>query len=637
MGERMRVRSSSRRGPAAGLGLILAWSVVGAPASADLPGEVLAPLAGATGQAGLEPPTVESVPHAPPPAEQASVAPAPAPPRRSLASRQPDFPKSPALFPRVEFWKRIYSEVDTGGGLLHDGEELSVVYEVVRLPEAGSRLGQERFLRQRREHYQAILRRLAAGKRSGLDAEERRVLSLFPAGASDATLRAAVGRVRFQLGQADKFRAGLIRQGRWEHYMRGVFAERGMPVELASLPHVESSFNPAARSHVGASGLWQFTRSTGRLFMRVDHVIDERNDPWIATVAAARLLRANYERTRSWPLALTGYNHGVGGMERAARQLGTRDMATIIERYQSRSFGFASKNFYCEFLAALEVEENAERYFGRLARDAPENPEIIALDGYYRPTALAAAFGVSLDALRAANLALVDGVWSGQRLIPRGYPLRVPRNPLRAAPEVVLASIPARDRHVEQVREAEYRVRRGDTLSRIAARFGVRTKDLMAANGLRSANRIRVGQRLEIPGSGRVVASVAAPEPAPRATRTASVSAPGGVHRVRAGDTLGKIARRYGISERELAAHNGITNARLVKIGQKLSIPGSGSASASDGGDTGGGNVYTVRRGDTLDSIAKRHGTTPKSIAALNGLRSAHKIKAGQRLVLPAQ
>jgi len=629
MGERMRVRWSSRCRPNVGRGLVLACSLAAAPAAADLPGEVLAPLAGATVPAGLEPPA--PVPHAPAPAERASLAPAPAPPRRSLASRQPDFPKSPALVPRVEFWKRIYSEVDTGGGLLHDSEHLSVVYEVVRLPGGGSRLGQERFLRQRREHYQAILRRLASGKRSGLDAEERRVLSLFPDGVSNGTLRAAAGRVRFQLGQADKFRAGLIRQGRWEHYMRGIFAERGMPVELASLPHVESSFNPAARSHVGASGLWQFTRSTGRLFMRVDHVIDERNDPWLATIAAARLLRQNYERTRSWPLALTGYNHGIGGMQRASRQLGTRDMATIIERYKSRSFGFASKNFYTEFLAALEVEENAERYFGRLAREAPESPEIIALDGYYRPSTLAAAFGVSLDALRAANLGLSDAVWKGQHFVPKGYALRVPRDPLRAAPDVVLASISPRDRHVAQVRETEYRVRRGDTLSRIAARFGVRTKDLMAANGIRSANRIRVGQRLKIPGSGRVVAALPAPEPA----RRGAAPVRGTVHRVRKGDTLGKIARRYGVSERELAAHNGIKNVRLVKVGQKLSIPGSGSTLASADGASEQAAVYVVRRGDTLDSIARRHGTTPKSIAALNGLRSAHRIKAGQRLVLP--
>jgi membrane-bound lytic murein transglycosylase D len=562
------------------------------------------------------------------------------PATRSLSARQPDFPKSPALVPRVEFWKRIYSEVDTSGGLLHDGEELSRVYEQVQLPGDGARQGQERFLRERREHYQALLRGLASGPRRDLDAEERRVLALFPEGVSDATLRRAAEQVRFQLGQADKFRAGLIRQGRWRDYMRGTFAEQGLPVELASLPHVESSFNPMARSHVGASGLWQFTRSTGRIYMRLDHVVDERNDPWLATVAAARLLGANYQRTQSWPLALTGYNHGVGGMQRAVRQLGTRDMATIIERYQSRSFGFASRNFYCEFLAALEVEENAGRYFGRLAIDAPERPEIAVLPNYYRPSTLAAAFDVPLESLRAANLGLIDGVWSGQRLIPKGYALRVPRNPLRPNPQVVLGSIPAPERHVEQVREATVRVQRGDTLTRIAARNGVRTQDLMAANGIRSANRIRVGQQLEIPGRTLVVAAVAPSprEPAVPATPEPTVSAASS-YRVQSGDTLGKIAKRHGITERELAAHNGIRNMRLVKVGQELEIPGgNGSARAvDDDEDAGPGSVYTVRRGDTLDSIARRHGTTPKSIAALNGLRSAHRIKAGQRLVLPAQ
>ncbi len=607
-------------------------SLASLPALADPPSEILAPLAGATGPAGMEPRT-PALTAALPPGERPGFAPARAAAPRSLSARQPDFPKSAALVPRVEFWKRVYSEVDTGGGLLHDSEDLSLVYEVVRLPGAGSRLGRERFLRQRREHYQALLRRLASGRRTNLDAEEQRVLALFPSGVSDGTLRGAASRVRFQLGQADKFRAGLIRQSRWEPYMRGVFAERGLPVELASLPHVESSFDPGARSHVGASGLWQFTRSTGRIYMRVDHVLDERNDPWLATIAAARLLSANYQRTHSWPLALTGYNHGVGGMERAVRQLGTRDMATIVARYQSRSFGFASKNFYCEFLAALEVEENHERYFGRLNREPPENPEIALLPGYYRPTTLATAFGVSLDALRAANLGLADGIWSGQRLIPKGYALRVPRNPLRPNPEVVLASIPAQERHVEQVREAEHRVRRGDTLSRIAARYGVRTKDLMAANGLRSANRIRAGQVLEIPGRVRVVASAPSPEPEPAAaTSTAGVSTATS-YRVRSGDTLGKIARQLGVSERALAAENGIRDRSLVRVGQVLRVPG---ATKSAGGETSSGRgVYTVRRGDTIDSIAKRHGVAPRSIVALNGLASAHRIKAGQRLYLP--
>jgi membrane-bound lytic murein transglycosylase D len=293
-------------------------------------------------------------------------------------------------------------------------------------------------------------------------------------------------------------------------------------------------------------------------------------------------------------------------------------MATIIERYRSRSFGFASKNFYCEFLAALEVEENAERYFGRLARDAPENPEVVVLDAYYRPHALAAAFGLSPDALRTANPALLDGVWKGQRYVPKGYALRLPRNPLRAAPDVVLASIPAAERHVEQVRERQYRVRRGDTLSRIAARFGVRTSDLMAANGLKSAHRIRVGQVLEIPGSPRIVASAprspAAAAPSAAGPATASY---GDTYRVRRGDTLTRIAKRYGVSQHELAAQNGLSDPSRLRVGQVLQVPG-GAAPARPAG-----NVYTVQRGDTLDSIGRRFGV------------SANRIRAGQRLYLP--
>ena len=645
MGERMRVRSAvpSWWAQLVAVGIALGSAVPAArPALADPPSEVLAPLAGATGPAGLEPPTAEPTPDA---AGTSASAPALLPPSaptvRSLAARQPDFPKPAALVPRVDFWKRIYSEVDSGGGLLHDTEDLSLVYETVRLPDDTSRLAQERFLRERREHYQSILERLANGARNNPDAEERRVLSLFPSDVSDATLRQAAGQVRFQLGQADKFRAGLIRQGRWERYMRGVFAERGLPVELASLPHVESSFNPGARSHVGASGLWQFTRSTGRIYMRVDHVIDERNDPWLATVAAARLLSSNYQRTNSWPLALTGYNHGVAGMERAVQMLGTRDIATILDRYESRSWGFASKNFYCEFLAALEVEENAERYFGKLLRDPPDNPEIAVLPSYYKPASLAAAFGVSIEALREANLALVDSVWSGQRLVPAGYALRVPRNPLRATPDVVLASVPAQDRHVEQVRDAEYQVKRGDTLSHIAARFGVRTKDLMAANGLKSASSIHAGQKLEIPGRSRTVIASAErddddDDDAPAVAAPARSSSGGSTYRVRSGDTLGKIAKKMGVTEHALATENGLKDKGLVKVGQLLRVPAGGTQLASrSGGSRASRGVYTVRRGDTLESIARRHGVAPNSIVALNGLENAHRIKAGQRLYLP--
>src|SRR5262249_16198592 len=143
--------------------------------------------------------------------------------------------------------------------------------------------------------------------------------------ADNATFKAASERVRVQRGQADKFREGLIRSGAWMPYIEQAFADAGVPKEIASLPHVESSFNPTARSFVGAVGLWQFMRSTGRRYMQIDGVVDERLDPYRSSAAAALLMRQNYAVTSSWPLAITAYNHGAGGMLRAIKQCGTDD------------------------------------------------------------------------------------------------------------------------------------------------------------------------------------------------------------------------------------------------------------------------------------------------------------------------
>ena len=160
--------------------------------------------------------------------------------------------------------------------------------------------------------------------------------------------------MRFQLGQADKFQEGLIRMGRWSGYIERVLEEHGVPHELVALPHVESSYNPRAYSRVGAAGIWQFTRSTGRLYLRVDHVVDERMDPFKASVGAARLLRDNHRRLESWPLAITAYNHGVAGIARATRKLGTRDIGAIAQRYR-RLFGYGSFDEILDLSSLFEL------------------------------------------------------------------------------------------------------------------------------------------------------------------------------------------------------------------------------------------------------------------------------------------
>ena len=237
----------------------------------------------------------------------------------------------------------------------------------------------------------------------------------------------AIDRIRFQLGQADRFHEGLIRAAAWESHIVRVLEQHGVPAEIAALPHVESSFNPAAYSKVGAAGLWQFMPSTAKRFMRVDSIVDERLDPYSATEAAANLMLYNYRLLGSWPLAVTAYNHGPGGLRRAQEQLGTSDIAVIVKRYQGATFGFASRNFYVAFLAALEVDRNAEKYFGPITRLTDTQSTPVELPDYIAVEAFAKAFKVDMGALRVLNPALRPPIWNGTRLVPRGYAAAHPR------------------------------------------------------------------------------------------------------------------------------------------------------------------------------------------------------------------
>jgi len=490
----------------------------------------------------------------------------------AAAARSGDFPRPAGIEPQIRFWTRIYSEVDRAGGLIHDSTHMDVVYEVIRLPEGLSRRARERHIERAKKHYETILRALAKGKRSGLNAEEAHVLALWPEGVSNATLKAAAKRVRFQLGQADRFLEGLERAGQWAPHIRESLRAHGVPPELDSLPHVESSYNPAAYSQVGAAGLWQFTRSTGRLFLRVDNVIDERMDPFAASDGAARLLRSNYDTLASWPLAITAYNHGVGGMKRAVSKLGTDDISVIIAKYKSRTFGFASRNFYTEFLAALDVDRNAERYFGPVTPFPPVQYETVTLDHFLPADAVVQALGVDRETLREHNHSLRPAVWNGAKYMPQGFELRVPADAITQPLEVALASIPAQQRFAKQHRDRLYTVRRGDSLSKIARKYNVKERDLVALNNLKSRHRIRAGQVLALPDEPGAHAPVSVARAEPPAD---------GVYHVRRGDTVARIAARFGLSEASLVAMNGLRNRHQISVGQRLLVAANADVQAS--------------------------------------------------------
>lgn len=427
------------------------------------------------------------------------------------------FERPPELERDVQFWIRIYTEVNTNQGLLHDDWNLGVVYGKLTFDPQDSPRKRARIIEQRREHYRALLARLASGDATGLDAEEQRIHDAFGASASAAVFRDARDHVRFQLGQANRFREGLVRAGIWEAHIARTLAARGVPAEIAALPHVESSFNPAAWSKVGAAGLWQFMPSTARRYMRVDSLVDERLDPFTSTEAAANLLLYNYRLLGTWPLAITAYNHGPGGLLKAQADLGTSSIATILRRYNGRTFGFASRNFYVAFLAALEVDRNAEKYFGHIPKQPDAESTTVELPDYIPVDALVTAFRVDPGAMRSLNPALRPPIWSGARFVPRGYALRLPGTVDQRLIEQSLDRIPLNQRYLAQRGPDRYRTRRRDTMQGIARRNGVHLEQLLAANGLRTSTRLKAGQWIRIPlpdtragSTGPVVVAAAA-------------------------------------------------------------------------------------------------------------------------------
>jgi membrane-bound lytic murein transglycosylase D len=406
------------------------------------------------------------------------------------------FPVYDAMKPNVAFWKKIYTEYDTTNGVIHDTRDLTIIYDVIRLvrqDRRGARKINQSRVKGAKRKYKRILGQLA---RSGIPAtpEQERVAALFGSKASQATFRRAMRNVRHQLGQKDRFRAGLIRSGAYLEEIQQIFRSAGLPEDLAYLPHVESSFNPKAYSKFGAAGMWQFTRSTGKRFMKVSYTIDERRDPLISSHAAAKLLKHNYRKLGSWPLALTAYNHGVAGVRRAKRSKGTYE--EIFKGYHGRRFKFASRNFYSEFVAAREVAQDYRLYFGELRLDRPVPSRELRLDGYASLKKIARHLQVDIKVLRKLNPALRKPVYTGQKYIPKGYVIRLP---IWIDQQVVVAGFPPEAYKSRQKRSRFYRVQRGDTAGKIARMPGVELADLMWVNNLNSRATIYVGQNLRLP------------------------------------------------------------------------------------------------------------------------------------------
>ncbi len=490
------------------------------------------------------------------------------------------FPCADELKPAVEFWKKIYSEYSIDQTVIHDHDRLDIIYEVIDWRGRNlSRKAKSREIRNVKNKWREIIKNLQSGKTS-VDKEgspEKHVADMFGLRPGHAEYRRAAYRLRAQQGLKEKFKEGLIRSGRYWDYILDVLKEEGIPAEIAYLPHVESSFNPAAYSKYGAAGLWQFTHSTGKMFLNITYEVDERRDPFLSSRGAARLLKKNYAELKTWPLALTAYNHGFYGMKRAVRKLKTRDICYIIKHYRSRLFGFASRNFYAEFLAAKDVAQNSNKYFGEIIFEPRLNFDEFTMPHYVSVSALSKALKLDIQTIRELNPHLRPVIFSGEKRIPRGFKLRVPRGTLTQASNAYEV-MPDTEKHDSQIRSLYYKVKRGDTLSAIASREGTTVAKLMAYNNLSSPHRIYAGQTLKLPWSHSHSAisdtgSNRQPNKAEKREND-SVYKPQNINiKIQPDETANLIADWAGISIRQFLAANGLRSSRSLRVDATATVP----------------------------------------------------------------
>jgi membrane-bound lytic murein transglycosylase D len=402
----------------------------------------------------------------------------------------------------VTFWKKIYTEVSLQEGILHDNEYPLIIYKTLTL---GDRKGRSRtlFIRNYKNNTIQTLKNMVRKQPSQWTAAEQTIAALFEKYADLEQLKTAPERIRFQQGQRERYKEGLERSGAYMAYIRLMFKVYRIPARIAYLPHVESSFNIDAYSRVGAAGMWQFMRRTAALFnLKIDYRIDERRDPIKSTIAAARLLKMNYDQLKSWPLAITAYNHGLASIKRAVKETGSQDLGVIIDRYKNRRFRFASKNFYGCFLAASEIAAHAEKYFPNIKWHPPLRYYELQLENYLQPKTLEKHLGISQEQLAELNPALRSIVFRRQLPIPRGYKLRIPISLSPQEAKKKLAAVPGSEKKSAAEIQHYYTVRRGDTLYSISRRYKVSLDELGIANDISRRQRIYIGQVLRIPVRG---------------------------------------------------------------------------------------------------------------------------------------
>lgn len=454
----------------------------------------------------------------------------------------------------------------------------------------------------------------------------------------------------------------LRRMPRYEPGFRAKLIAKGLPGDLAYLPLIESGYSPTAVSRSRATGMWQFMRPTGKWYgLAVDAWVDERRDVPKATEAAVRYLGDLTKRFGSPYLAAAAYNGGPGRIQRGLNRMGPDEDeavegdSTAADEEGSPQAGdvafFAladtrfihqeTKDYVPKLIAAAMIAKQPERYgFPALVDDENGTPDSVVVTEATGLDVVAKLAGVPLADVTELNPVFLRGLTPPKRRAV----IRLPKGTGEAA-GTALAALPAGER----LGSFMHRARSGETLTTLGRRYGVKLAAMLAANPALRTRPPRRGEAVVIPGAARLLGWVA------ENRKMSLVAGASGTHRVRKGETVGGIARRYRVSVSQLRAWNRIGPKGFIRAGQVLRLDGgsatsrpratrsvtttvatSSRAKSAPSSTRGGAKVHVVRTGESLWSLARRYGVTVQLLRAANKLPPNKPLPAGRRLTIPS-
>ncbi|MGR2929164.1 LysM peptidoglycan-binding domain-containing protein [Acidithiobacillus ferriphilus] len=432
--------------------------------------------------------------------------------------------------------------------------------------------------------------------------------------------------------EVDKWRTWFLQhQGKLEqifdnsrpflYYVVSAIAQRGLPMELALLPAIESGYNPKAYSPAAAAGLWQFIPGTARNFgLQNTRYGDPRLSLTASTNAALDYLSYLYNYFGgNWLLAIASYNAGQGTVSAAIQQNVAAGKPTD---FWDLNLPEQTENYVAELLALAQVIKNASAY--HVSLPVIPNAAHIAVVTTPKSVALNVAanlMNMPVSELRRLNAGLSYGVAPAdyQLVVPKGKAGALKTALLSMPQEVATRSIAA---PAAAPRLSHITLRRGETLWHLAQRAGVSITNLKRWNHIRSARDLQVGQRLVVYGTGGLRHAIYAQNSQPL--------------RVRPGNTLSQLAQRAGVSVHDLMRWNHIRSARDLQVGEILHIRGGGSAPAPVYTAARSHQRLTVRPGESLWQIAQRAGVGVSVLAHANHLTERTVLHPGQVLNIPA-